>query len=158
MDPPKRERKRHINYAENEYFRNALKTGANRPAGPKPPKMPTLQDYQFYNTKRITEINEKQHQYELYMFNLKQAKKEAGEKVQLGHPQFSFSLQNCLLQLTAKAKADTIHNALLLSCCFSKTSKEALTSHAIEYSVARRMTHYFRSVAPAIQPRTMYSF
>ena len=28
IDPPKRERKRVVNYAENEYYRNAMKAGA----------------------------------------------------------------------------------------------------------------------------------
>ena len=31
IDPPKRERKRMVNYAENEYFRNALKARGNPP-------------------------------------------------------------------------------------------------------------------------------
>ena len=44
MDPPKRERKRVVNYAENEYFRQAMKSGSGpRGAGIKFPKMPQLQ-------------------------------------------------------------------------------------------------------------------
>ena len=44
MDPPKRERKRVVNYAENEYFRQAMKSGSGpRGAGVKFPKMPQLQ-------------------------------------------------------------------------------------------------------------------
>ena len=44
MDPPKRERKRVVNYAENEYFRQAMKAGgAARGGGPRLPKMPQLQ-------------------------------------------------------------------------------------------------------------------
>ncbi len=45
VDPPKRERKRVVNYAENEYFRQAMKAGgAGRgAAGPRLPKMPQLQ-------------------------------------------------------------------------------------------------------------------
>ena len=45
VDPPKRERKRVVNYAENEYFRQAMKAGggAGRGGGPRLPKMPQLQ-------------------------------------------------------------------------------------------------------------------
>ena len=44
VDPPKRERKRVVNYAENEYFRQAMKSGAGpRAAGVRLPKMPQLQ-------------------------------------------------------------------------------------------------------------------
>ena len=44
MDPPKRERKRVVNYAENEYYRQAMKTGGGpRASGLRLPKMPQLQ-------------------------------------------------------------------------------------------------------------------
>lgn len=44
VDPPKRERKRVVNYAENEYFRQAMKSGAGpRAPGIRLPKMPQLQ-------------------------------------------------------------------------------------------------------------------
>ena len=44
MDPPKRERKRVVNYAENEYFRQAMKSGTGpRASGVRLPKMPQLQ-------------------------------------------------------------------------------------------------------------------
>lgn len=78
VDPPKRERKRHVNYAENEYFRNALKSGPGRPSGPRAPKMPVLQDFQFFNSSRITELIEKQHEYDVYLHSLK---KEKADKV-----------------------------------------------------------------------------
>lgn len=77
VDPPQRERKRRVNYAENEYFRNALKQGGRGPTGPRLPKMPVLQDFQFFNTARITELIEKQHAYELF---LHEKKREAAEK------------------------------------------------------------------------------
>ncbi len=45
MDPPKRERKRMVNYAENEYYRQALakREYGPRTTGPRLPKMPQLQ-------------------------------------------------------------------------------------------------------------------
>ena len=44
VDPPKRERKRMVNYAENEYFRQAMKpsAGGARQSGPRLPKMPQM--------------------------------------------------------------------------------------------------------------------
>ena len=63
VDPPKRERKRVVNYAENEYFRQAMKSGSGpRGAGVKFPKMPQLQvtpawhcsaQYQFGHTNSL---------------------------------------------------------------------------------------------------------
>lgn len=45
VDPPKRERKRVVNYAENEYFRQAMKsgTGGRGAGGIKLPKLPPIQ-------------------------------------------------------------------------------------------------------------------
>lgn len=77
VDPPKRERKRHINYAENEYFRNALKTGAPRASGPRMPKMPNMLDFQFFESGRIQQLFEKQHAYELFNHD---RKKEIAER------------------------------------------------------------------------------
>ena len=80
MDPPKRERKRHINYAENEYFRNALKTGAPRASGPRMPKLPTLLDFQFFDSDRINQLFEKQHTFELFNY---ERKKEIAERAKV---------------------------------------------------------------------------
>ena len=80
MDPPKRERKRHINYAENEYFRNALKTGAPRASGPRMPKLPPLLDFQFFDSERINQLVDKQHAYELFNY---ERKKEIAERAKV---------------------------------------------------------------------------
>lgn len=67
VDPPKRERKRVINYAENEYFRQAMKTGGRTAAGgPRLPKMPALQDFQFYDTARLLELYDKEQAHEVF--------------------------------------------------------------------------------------------
>ena len=76
IDPPKRERKRHVNYAEDALFKS--KTGASRPSGPRLPKIPQLQDFQFFNQKRINAIFEKQHAYEVFQHE-QQHKKAATE-------------------------------------------------------------------------------
>lgn len=88
IDPPKRERKRHVNYAENEYYRNALKAGGQRgPAGPRGPKMPQLQDFQFFNTARITALFEKAHAYETHQHELQRKRDAAEKQVRLDAPQ-----------------------------------------------------------------------
>ena len=57
IDPPKRERKK--NYSENDYYRNAMNTGRGpKAAGPRLPKLPNMQDYQFFNVERIKELHE----------------------------------------------------------------------------------------------------
>ena len=88
VDPPKRERKRQVNYAENEYFRNALKAPGRAPGGPRLPKMPALQDFQFYNLPRLTEIYDQEQAYELWKHS--QGQKEAAVRSQVQpdhHPQ-----------------------------------------------------------------------
>ncbi|GLI59043.1 hypothetical protein VaNZ11_000871 [Volvox africanus] len=82
VDPPKRERKRHLlNYNDAEYYKNALKAGVKGdPRGPRLPKMPVLQDFQFYNVTRIQELYEKEHLYETHKHAM--AAKEATLKNQ----------------------------------------------------------------------------
>lgn len=63
VDPPKRERKRIVSYAENQA---AARKGEAKPAGPKTSKMPSLPDHQFFNNARITELYKKQEAYELH--------------------------------------------------------------------------------------------
>lgn len=67
VDPPKRERRRVLNYSETEYYKQAMKTAkADRPAGPRLPKMPHLQDFQFFDIARLTELYEKENTFELW--------------------------------------------------------------------------------------------
>eukprot|EP00884_Botryococcus_braunii_P010359 jgi/Botrbrau1/19324/Bobra.0073s0055.1 len=81
VDPPKRERKRVVNYAENEYYRQAMKVpGGGRAGGPRVPKMPALQDFQFFNVQRLTELFEKEGAFET--FKHIQAQKEAAARAQ----------------------------------------------------------------------------
>ena len=93
IDPPKRERKRHVNYAEDALFKS--KTGASRPSGPRLPKIPQLQDFQFFNQKRINAIFEKQHAYEVFQHE-QQHKKAATEPQVRGYTKAC-----CQAELTA---------------------------------------------------------
>ncbi len=85
MDPPTK-RKRQVNYAENEYFRNALKAPGRAQGGPRLPKMPALQDFQFYNLPRLTEIYDQEQAYELHKHS--QGQKEAALRSQVSSPSF----------------------------------------------------------------------
>ncbi len=67
VEPPKRERKRIVSYAENQAGRKDSK-----PSGPKVTKMPHLPDYQFYNVKRLTELYAKIEAYELHLHSIQQ--------------------------------------------------------------------------------------
>ncbi|CAL5219362.1 g1181 [Coccomyxa viridis] len=81
VDPPKRERKRVVNYAENEYFRQAMKSGTGpRASGVRLPKMPQLQDFQFFNTTRLQELFDKEQNYEVFKHN--QSQKEQAARAQ----------------------------------------------------------------------------
>ena len=82
VDPPKRERKR-ANYNESEFYRQAMKSGGGgaRASGVRLPKMPALQDFQFFAVPRLTEIFDKENAHEL--FKHAQAQKEAAARAQV---------------------------------------------------------------------------
>jgi len=92
IDPPKRERKRVATYNESDYYRQAMKLGGGGGGGPgsrggggaggsvKLPKMPALQDFQFYDVKRITALYEKEAAYETHKHSL--AEKERSARAQ----------------------------------------------------------------------------
>ena len=67
MEPPKRERKRIASYAENEFYRTAMakREYAPRAGGPRGPRMPALQDFQFFDVARLTELYDKESAYEV---------------------------------------------------------------------------------------------
>lgn len=69
VDPPKRERKRIVSYAENQA---ASRKEGSKPSGPRLTKMPNLPDHQFYDMDRLVEIYKKQEMYELHLHNLQQ--------------------------------------------------------------------------------------
>lgn len=77
VDPPKRERKRVASYAENEFYRMAMQKREYGPrnTGPKLPKMPALQDFQFFNVGRLTQLYEKDNVHEVHKHS--QAQREA---------------------------------------------------------------------------------
>ena len=69
VDPPKRERKRIVSYAENQ---GASRKEGSKASGPRVTKMPNLPDHQFYDIDRLTEIYKKQEAYELHLHALQQ--------------------------------------------------------------------------------------
>eukprot|EP00775_Hariotina_reticulata_P010968 gene10968-11123_t len=80
VEPSKRERKRVLNYSETEYYKQALKTGKSDRSGTRVGKMPPLADFQFFNTRRLTELYEREHMAEQHK-NL-MAQKEAALRQQ----------------------------------------------------------------------------
>lgn len=79
VDPPKRERKRIVSYAENQA---AARKGEGKQSGPKTIKMPSLPDYQFFDNTRILELYKKQEAYEVHQHLM--ASKEAQMRAQGG--------------------------------------------------------------------------
>ena len=79
VDPPKRERKRVISYAEG-HGQHKAREGGTRASGPRLPKMPQLHDFQFFNLPRLTALYDKEHAYELHKHSL--AQREAAARAQ----------------------------------------------------------------------------
>ncbi|GMH40196.1 hypothetical protein BSKO_08100 [Bryopsis sp. KO-2023] len=78
VDPPKRERKRVLNYSESDYYKQAMKTGkSERSTGPRLPKMPQLQDFQFFDVRRLTELFEQENAFEVWKHQQKQKEEQA---------------------------------------------------------------------------------
>ena len=81
IDPPKRERKRVQSYNEAEAFRQTLKPGGGggprASAAPRLPKMPQLQDFQFYDVPRITALYEKEANFEAHKHSLAEKARSA---------------------------------------------------------------------------------
>uniref|UniRef100_A0A7S0QUG6 Chromatin-remodeling complex ATPase n=2 Tax=Pyramimonas obovata TaxID=1411642 RepID=A0A7S0QUG6_9CHLO len=72
IDPPKRERKK--NYSETEYYRKAFTLpGGSKSNGPRLPKMPTMQDYQFFDTVKIQELYDKEAEFLMYEYQRQQS-------------------------------------------------------------------------------------
>ena len=60
IEPPKRERKGKTGYQISDYFKEQLQTGNKSiPKAPRPPKQPSLQDFQFYPP-RLFELLDKE--------------------------------------------------------------------------------------------------
>ena len=69
-----------------EYYKNAMKSSKGEKAGgPRLPKMPQLQDFQFYNTKRLMTIFEKENAFEIFRHQLAQKEAAARAQVRLPH-------------------------------------------------------------------------
>ncbi|KAK9861243.1 hypothetical protein WJX84_005000 [Apatococcus fuscideae] len=80
VDPGERKRKRQVNYSENDFFRNQMKPQGRAPGGPRLPKMPPLQDFQFFNLPRLTAIYDQEQAFELFKYQ--QGQKESNARQQ----------------------------------------------------------------------------
>ena len=78
IDPPKRDRKRVLNYSESDYYKQTMKTNKpDRVSGPRLPKMPQLQDFQFFDLRRLTQLFEKENAHEVFKYWQKQKEEAA---------------------------------------------------------------------------------
>lgn len=60
------------------YHAQAMKTGkSERSAGPRLPKMPQLQDFQFFDVQRLTELFEQENSHEVWKHQQKQKEEQA---------------------------------------------------------------------------------
>lgn len=81
VDPGERKRKRQVNYSENDFFRNQMKPQGRAPGGPRLPKMPPLQDFQFYDLPRLTALYDQEQAYELFKYQQGQKESNARQQV-----------------------------------------------------------------------------
>ncbi|KAG1371207.1 Chromatin-remodeling complex ATPase [Cocos nucifera] len=88
VESSRRERKR--NYSDADYFKQALRQGGPaRAKEPRIPRMPQLHDFQFFNTKRLSELYEKEVRYLMHTHRRNQSKDPFGdgdEPEDLGEP------------------------------------------------------------------------
>jgi len=82
IEPSKRERKK--NYNEDQYFKSQM-SGGGGPKAPKLPKMPVTYDFQFYNSKRLTELIDKEKNAIIQKWEISERAK-AGEVAPEGAP------------------------------------------------------------------------
>lgn len=82
VEPAERKRKRIASYAENEFYRQVVQKREYGPrqGGPRVARMPVLQDFQFFNIKRIQELYEKENAFEAHKAAM--AQKEAAARQQ----------------------------------------------------------------------------
>jgi SWI/SNF-related matrix-associated actin-dependent regulator of chromatin subfamily A member 5 len=78
VDPPKRERKRVVSYAEGHHKQR--EGGGQRQGGPRRSKMPVLHDFQFFDNVRITFLYDKEDAYN--MFQHSKTQREAAARQQ----------------------------------------------------------------------------
>lgn len=66
-----RQRKTRINYNEADFIKASVKTAKQeeRQKGPRLAKMPQLNDFQFFDTKRIEELYNIEHAHEMWKYN-----------------------------------------------------------------------------------------
>ncbi|XP_008776232.1 ISWI chromatin-remodeling complex ATPase CHR11-like [Phoenix dactylifera] len=78
VEPSRRERKK--NYSDSDYFKQALRHGGPaRAKEPRIPRMPQLHDFQFFNTKRLSELYEKEVRYLMQTHQRNQSKDTIGD-------------------------------------------------------------------------------
>jgi len=80
IDPPKRERKK--NYNESEYYRQAMNQGNRpgvKPGGPRIAKLQQMNDFQFFEQKRIQTLYDKDVKRKTYEWEKKKSRPSAAD-------------------------------------------------------------------------------
>jgi SWI/SNF-related matrix-associated actin-dependent regulator of chromatin subfamily A member 5 len=122
VEPGGRRDKKRGTYNENEYFRDRLQQAPRvaRPVGPKLPVLPKLHDFQFFNTPRIQQIQDKEEARLKWAWTREQQAKEAG--VELA------ALQPDPEEPPEPSTAELEERALLLTQGFGSWTKRDLTA------------------------------
>jgi hypothetical protein len=115
-----RQRKMRINYNEAEFLKASMKAAAKeeRQKGPRLAKMPQLNDFQFFDTKRIEELYAIEHAHETWKYNQMHRRHEL-EKSNATPEAIEKELAACAsehVSLEATVQAAALHSSDRASC------------------------------------------
>uniref|UniRef100_A0A7N0U8U4 Uncharacterized protein n=1 Tax=Kalanchoe fedtschenkoi TaxID=63787 RepID=A0A7N0U8U4_KALFE len=130
-EPSRRERRR--NYSESEYFKQTMRpNGPSKPKDPRIPRMPQLHDFQFFNTRRISDLYEKEVKHLMQAHQKNQLKDDMDEPEELGDALTAEELEEKeqLLQQGFQSWSRRDFNAFIRAC--EKYGRKDLKSIASE--------------------------
>ncbi|CAM8988334.1 unnamed protein product [Rhodiola kirilowii] len=130
-EPSRRERRR--NYSESEYFKQTMRpNGPSKPKDPRIPRMPQLHDFQFFNTRRIGDLYEKEVKHLMQAHQKNQLKDDMDEPEELGDALTAEELEEKeqLLQQGFQSWSRRDFNAFIRAC--EKYGRKDLKSIASE--------------------------
>lgn len=112
-----RQRKMRINYNEAEFLKASMKAAAKeeRQKGPRLAKMPQLNDFQFFDTKRIEELYAIEHAHETWKYNQMHRRHEleksnaTPEEIEKELAAYASPLPACLKRRAMQGSSTLVH-------------------------------------------------
>ena len=128
-----------VNYNEAEFLKATMKASKeDKPKGPRLTKMPQLNDFQFFNTKRIEELYAIEHAHETWKFQQNHRRLEL-EKAGTTPEEIEAQLNKCAVVQCLSAAL-----ICLQSCCMLHASCILLSSHINDFIASRSCIWVFQ--------------